>query len=412
MQKNRKAEALSAGVCLALGMLISCATSANVAPVVQEKATPVGVVEVKRQDLGRDLELSAEFRPQQEVAIYAKVSGYLKAIYVDVGDRVKKGQLIAELEVPEMAQDVSQAAAALKRAELEVERARSEVRRMENARRIKEISYNRLAAVMKARPNLIAQQEIDDAAARLQDAESQLQAAQATLAVTEEQVRIARANKARIDTLAGYLRMTAPFSGVVTQRLGDPGAMIQAGTTSHIQALPIVRISAIDRLRFVLPVPASIAGRIRVGTPVEIRVDSLNRIFHGRISRFSGALDASTRTMLAEVDLPNTDQALMPGMYGYARLRFERRDDVLAVPIQAVSGHGVGASVWLVNSENRLEERKVDTGMQTPDMIEILSGLAEGDRVVVGNRNRLRAGLLVDPKPLAGSQRAKAEAVH
>ncbi len=363
----------------------------------------VAVVKVTRQDLSRDLELSAEFRPYQEIDLYAKLSGYLKSIYVDVGDQVRQGQRIAELEVPEMTQDVARATSSLKRYELEVERARGEVKRAENTYRIRQLSYTRLASVVKARPNLVAQQEIDDADARLQDAQAQVMTAKASLAAAEEQVGVATANKERIQTMIGYLKITAPFSGIITQRLSDPGAMIQAGTASHSQALPVVRLSQIDHLRLVLPVPESIAARVRAGTPVEVRVDSLNRIFQGRVSRFSSKLDSSTRTMETEVDLPNFDHALMPGMYGNARLRLDRRIDVLAVPVQAISSLGESPAVLVVNGHNKIEERRIALGLQTPSLYEVVAGLREGERAVIGGRGRLRAGMVVDPKPMPES---------
>lgn len=372
----------------------------------KEGPAAVAVAKVTRQDLAKDLELAAEFRPYQEIDLHAKVSGYLKSIHVDVGDRVRKGQLIALLEVPEMAQDMVQAAAVAKRSTLDVERVRGEVQRAESALRIRKLSYDRLAGVLKARPNLIARQEIDDSAAKLSDAEAQLSAVRAALAVTEQQVSVSRASEERTGTMMSYLRITAPFDGVITERRGDTGALVQAGTSSSTQAMPVVRLSQIERLRLVLPVPESIVPRIRIGSVVEVRVDSLNRVFHGRVSRFAGRLDTGTRTMQTEVDIPNSGYAVMPGMYGYASLQLERSQDALGVPVQAVSGHGETATVMIVNGRSQLEERKVKTGIETPNIIEILSGLQENDMVVLGSRSRLKAGVTVQPKlverPTAG----------
>ena len=156
--------------------------------------------------------------------------------------------------------------------------------------------------------------------ARLREAEAQLSVAQAAISASEEQVQIAAAGKERFDTMLTYLRITAPFAGTITKRLADPGAMIQAGTASHVQAMPVVQLSQVDHLRLVLPVPESVVPRIRTDTPVEVRVESLKRVFQGRISRFSGKLDSSTRTMETEVDLPNPDSVIKPGMFGYATL--------------------------------------------------------------------------------------------
>jgi len=390
--------ALSAAVLCSI-LLASCSPPAQTAA--REKRdgpTPVAVVKVTRQDLTRDMELAAEFRPNQEIEVYAKVSGYLKGIYVDVGDMVKRGQLIAELEVPELGQDLVEAHATTRRSELEIQRAKGEVQRAEATYRMRKLSFDRLSALVKERPNLIAQQEIDNASALYQEAEAQVQVARANLASSEQDVTVASAKSARIGMMISYLRITAPFSGIITQRLADAGAMIQAGTASHTQAMPVVRLSQVDHLRLVLPVPESIASRIRIGAPVEIRVDSLNRIFQGKVSRFSGKLNPSTRTMETEVDVPNPGRALLPGMYGYASLKLERKDDALSVPVQAVSAHDTNPSVLVVNGSGALEERMVVLGLETPERTEVVSGLSESDLVVVGNRAQLKVGMRVEPK--------------
>jgi len=387
--------AVAAAVCLS-----SCTTQADaVGQEGGETARVVAVERVTRQDLGRSLELAAEFRPNQEIDLHAKVAGYLKAIHVDVGDHVDRGQLIAELEAPEMTQELTQAEAALKRSQVDVDRTRSELRRSEAQHSIRQMSFERLSAVIKARPNLIAQQEIDDASSRFREAEAQLSVAQATISASEEQVRIAAAGKERFDTMLTYLRITAPFAGTITKRLVDPGAMIQAGTASHVQAMPVVQLSQVNHLRLVLPVPESVVPGIRTDAPVEVRVESLKRVFQGRISRFSGKLDSSTRTMETEVDLPNPDSVIKPGMFGYATLVLEHRVAALAVPVLALSGgRSPSATVLVVGAGKRLEERRVDLGLETPGWIEVLSGLRQDELVVVGARANLRPGLLVEPK--------------
>jgi RND family efflux transporter MFP subunit len=383
---------------LAAALLGSCSETREVKASSPQRQNLVAVAKVVREDLASEMELAAEFHPYQEIDVHAKVSGYLKAIYVDVGDPVRQGQLLAELEVPEMHDDLAQATVGVKRTQLDVQRAQGEVRRAEAALNIRELSYKRLHSVSEARPNLIAQQEIDDALAKFREAEAQLMTAKAAVAATEEQVRLAQVGRTRVDTMMRYLRITAPFSGVITRRLGDPGALIQAGTASHTQAMPVVRLSQIDRLRLVLPVPESIVPKIKAGDPVEVRVDTLGRVFQGKVTRFSGRLDAGTRTMQTEVDIPNPNGIIKPGMYGYATLRLDRRDDALAIPVQAISGRGASATVMVVGGNNRLQERQIDPGIETPNMVEVRSGLQENDMVVLGSRSRLRPGMPVEPK--------------
>jgi len=389
------ARAAFAAVALATA---SCSPAADPARAENPAGRAVAVERVRHEHLQRTLELAAEFRPYQEVDLHAKVAGYLKAIYVDVGDQVKKGQLIAELEAPEMTQELAQAGATLKRAQVDVERARSELRRSEAQASIRRVSFDRLSSVIQARPNLVARQEIDDAQARMQEAEAQLAAAKAGVEVAEEQVRIATAGKERADTLLTYLRISAPFAGTITRRLADPGAMIQAGTASRVQAMPVVQLSQVDRMRLVLPVPESIVPRIRVSAPVEVRVESLKRVIQGRVARFTGKLDAATRTMDTEVDLVNRDLGIKAGMFGYATLVLDRREDALSIPVQALASRSAPVKVLVVDQNKRLAEREVTIGLETPDRVEVASGLDEGDLVVVGARSNLRPGIQVDPK--------------
>ena len=387
-------------VCLAVASSVACnSTVAGKLEAVEEKSTRVAAVRAVRQDLASELELAAEFRPFHEVDVHAKVAGYLKSIYVDVGDRVAQGQLIGILEVPEFTEEFAHAAASEKRSELDVVRADTEVTRAESAFDIRKLSYDRLLAVSKSKPNLIAQHEIDTAAAQFREAEAQLATARATLESTRQQVQVTTASKSRVKTMMSYLRITAPFSGVVTKRYADAGAMIQAGTASQTQAMPVIRLSQVDRLRLVLPVPESIVARVKIGSPVNVRVDALQRVFSGKVTRFTGRLDSATRTMETEVDLSNPGHTILPGMYGYASLSLDQRGQALVVPVQAISGHGTTPSIYVVNDANVLEQRQVKLGLETPNLVEITSGLKEGELVVVGSRG-LKPGGKADAKIL------------
>lgn len=369
-----------------------------------EKVPLVPVAKVGRQDLTRELEVAAEFRPFQEVELHAKVAGYLKSISVDVGDKVSAGQLVAVLEVPEYAEELAQATATERRTELDVVRSRSEVKRAESNYAMRKLSYERLQSVSKARPNLVAQQEVDTAAAQFREAEGQWETAKATLASTEQQVQVSSATKDRVRTMMNYLKITAPFAGVVTKRYAHPGAMIQAGTASQSQAMPVVRISQINRLRLVLPVPESAVSRVHLGGDVEVRVDALQRVFPGVVARFSERLEASTRTMETEVDIDNRSGTLLPGMFGTATIVLETRSNALAVPVQAVAGMGTKPKVFVVKG-GVVEERELGLGLETPSLVEVLSGLEEGDLVVTGNRSGLRAGRRAEAKLMTGGGR-------
>lgn len=419
MNKQRRALAVTFHALLAgYGMLtLSCSYSNGAARANNpeknsqpgmEKNIIVAAAKAARENLSQTLTIAAEFRPMQEIDLHAKVAGYLKEIRVDVGDHVRQGQVIATLEVPEFRSDLTQAAAARKRSESDTLRARSEVQRAQSVFDAARLTYERLSTVSKSRPNLLAQQEVDDALAKMQVADAQVSAAKAGLAVAEEQAHVQEAAEARVKTMAEYATITVPFSGVITKRFADKGAMIQAGTASQTQAMPVVRLSAIDHLRLVLPVPESAVPRIRIGGTVAVKVPTLNQTFEGRVARFSGKVDPATRTMETEVDTANPRFLLKPGMYASTELELDRRANAVTVPVQAITRKEGKTLVLLVNQQRKLESREIVTGLETPQRVEVVSGLNEDDVIVIGNQSQLKPGMTVEPK-LAASAETKGD---
>lgn len=383
---------------LCAGAMYSCTRPAKTAVRADSEIPSVSVARVQRHDLQRDLVLSAEFRPYEEVDLHAKVAGYLKDIRVDVGDRVQAGQLIAILEIPEMADEDAQAEATRKRSEAELLHAQSELMRDQSAHEAAHLNFQRLDDVMKVRPALVARQEIDNAMAKDREAEAQVDSAKAAITAAEQQIRVAQAGEQRIHTLQAYQRITAPFAGVISKRYADPGAMIQAGTSSSSQAMPVVRLSEIARLRLVLAVPESAVPRIHIGGAIGIRVNAVNRQIQGKVSRFSDRLQTDTRTMETEVDVDNSRGDLAPGMFAEAVVTLDRHNGALAIPVQAVAGAEDKASLLVVDPQNQLVQKEVRLGLETADRREVLSGLNDGDLVVVGKATGLRPGLRVKPQ--------------
>jgi RND family efflux transporter MFP subunit len=366
----------------------------------------VAVARASLQDLSRSLTLTAEFRPFQEVDVMAKVAGYVKKINVDVGDRVSQGQLLALLEIPEMANDRARAKAALDRGRAEQARARDNISRAESAHQIAHLRFARLSDVARQRVGLVAQQEVDDSHSKDLQAEAEVNAARSSLSAAEEQVRVNEAELGRVETMIDYMRVVAPFAGVVTRRYADTGSMLQAGTASNTQALPLVKVSENSLLRLVLPVPESAVPTIRIGQQVEVRVPSLHRTFPGRVARFAEKVAASTRTMETEVDVPNPSLLLVPGMYAEVDLILEHRPAALAVPVQAVdiaSGDESSGRILVVTAQDTLYARTVQLGIQTASSVEIRSGLNEGDLVVAGSRSSLRQGERIQPRLISAT---------
>ncbi|HEV3273195.1 MAG TPA: efflux RND transporter periplasmic adaptor subunit [Candidatus Methylacidiphilales bacterium] len=350
------------------------------------------VTKVTRQDLSRGVTLTAEFKPYQEVEIHAEVTGYVKEIDVDVGDHAKTGDIIATLEIPEIEDQLKQADAA-------VLTAQEEVKSMQAAYDESSLIAQRLNAAAQEAKGLIAQQDIDTANAKNR-------ADEANLAAAKQKVVEARANADHLRDLVAYSKITAPFDGVVTRRYADTGALVQAGTvqaetSGNSNSMPLVSFAELDRLRLEFPVPESAVAYVHNGSPVEVTVVSSGKTFPGTVSRFAQKVDTDTRTMLTEVDVDNSDYLYTPGMYATVRLILSEKKDALAVPIQCVST-GDTSTVLVLDKDHKVEERKVTLGLETATMAEILSGLDEGDLVVVGSRSSVQIGQVTMGKEVTG----------
>jgi RND family efflux transporter MFP subunit len=364
-------------------------------------AVPAAVTRVQRYSLGNTLTIAGEFKPFQNVDVHAKVVGYIKVIYVDVGDHVKAGQTLAVLEIPELAAELTGADAAVRRSKEEIRRSEGDLTRAQSAHAAAHSAYTRLKEAAEARAGLVAQQEIDDSQAKDLELEAQVSSSSAALSAAQQQLQVAEANQKQYAALSDYSRIVAPFSGVITARYADTGALIAAGTSNSAQSMPVVRLAEISRLRLVLPIPESVAAEIHLGDPVKARVQALNRDIVGKVSRFADSLDRQTRTMETEIDFDNRDGHLIPGMYAETQLSLRERKDALTIPLQAVTRNGDDATVLAVNSQSIIEERQVKLGLEDSARVEVLSGLTDGDRVVIGNRSQFHAGQKVQPKEVA-----------
>jgi RND family efflux transporter MFP subunit len=388
--------------CLAVvvaGGLAGCAKSEKVrADSETPNAVTVGITKIGRKTLARELTVSSELVPFQEVDVYAKESGYVHDLLVDYGTRVKKGQVMAVLEIPELEVQLQQDDAAIRNATDQVNHAEHEIGRVEAQHKVLHLQFERLNGVAKSRPGLVAQQEVDDSQGKDLAAEAQVEAAKSSLQGAQSQLQAAQAKKEHDRVLFNYSKITAPFTGVVTQRYANLGTLLQAGTSSSTQAMPLVRISTDDLFRLVIPVPESYVRYIHVGDPAKVIVPSLNRSFPGKVARFSVDVKEDTRTMHTEVDVPNLDHSLIPGLYAEAALSLERKLDALFVPLQAINHEGDQTTAYVVNRQNKIEDRKLILGLQTANEAGVLSGLNEGDQVVVSDRSGLKPGQNVRPQ--------------
>jgi RND family efflux transporter MFP subunit len=308
--------------------------------------------------------------------------------------------VLATLEVPEMQDDLTKAGAAIDEADAQIATASDELRRAEASHQLAHLSFSRIADVLKREPGLVPQQEVDEAHSRDLVSEAQVSAAKSSLRTAEQRRKVAEAEKTRLQTLHKYTTISAPFDGVVTKRYANAGSMIQAGTASQSQAMPIVQLSQNNLLRLILPVPESAVSRVHVGQVVDVRVSSLGKTFPGRVARFAEKIQPSTRTMDTEVDVPNPALTLIPGMYAEVNLRVDERRNAVSIPLDAVDRSGGASQVYMVSKAGMIQVTPVTLGLETAQRVEVQSGLQEGDVVVVGRRAGLKNGQKVQVRSL------------
>jgi RND family efflux transporter MFP subunit len=398
---HKRSIAITGVVALAF-MQSSCSRSAASTPNARTEseapAVIVPVARIVRGDIASSTVLTAEFQPFQEVDVMAKVAGYVRAINVDLGDRVREGQVLAELEIPEMTNELSKATALVEQTESEIAAANDETQRAESAHQIAHLSYTRLLEVAKREPGLIPQQEVDESHSRDLVLEAQVASAKSKLRVEQNKTRVAQAEEARLRTIRNYITIAAPFAGTVTRRYANAGSMIQAGTASQSQAMPLVRLSQISTLRLSLPVPESLAPSVRTNQPVEVHVKSLGRSFEGRVARFAAKVDPATRTMITEVDVANPTGTIMPGMYAEVRLQMARHTGILTAPLEGLERSGATTRAYAVDQAGVVRIVPVQLGVEDAQRAEVVSGLQESDLIITGRRAGLTAGDKVKPK--------------
>jgi RND family efflux transporter MFP subunit len=398
-RRFRAALLLAAGV---FGLLVSgCGGDRKAEAEDAAHAPSAPVVKVVRRDLNNELEIASEFEPLQEIEVYAKVSGYIKKLYVDWGTHVKQGQILAELEIPELQQQLQQDEASARRSEQDLGRAREELNRAQSAYNVAHLTYSRLADVQKSRPELVAQEEIDAAQGKDLEANAGVSSAKDAVSAAEQGLLAAKAALGKDQAMFAYARITAPFDGVVTQIYAYTGSLLPAGTSSNKGDLALCQLSQNNVLRLVIPLPERAVTDVHVGDTVDIKVSGAKDAFTGKIVRLSGQIETQTRTMHTEVQVPNPNYLLVPGMYASVKIPLRSASQALSVPVQAVhvqsSGNGQG-TVLLVNSSNRVEKREVKLGIETASQAEVLSGLSENEMVIFGEQNQFKVGELVSPQ--------------
>jgi membrane fusion protein (multidrug efflux system) len=306
----------------------------------------------KHGEIARSVTLpSFRILAYQEATLYAKVSGYLKTLTVDKGDSVTQGQLLAEIEVPELLADQAQY------------QAESTVART---------NYERMAEARQKAPDLVIPQTVDDLRGQWEVAQAKLQ---------------------RTETLLQYAQIAAPFAGVVTARFVDPGAFIPAATAgSTPRSAAMLTLMDYSRVRVQVFVPEAEVPFITNGVPVKLTLEELpGRTFPGTVTRFAHALDEATKTMLTEIEMPNPTRELRPGAYASVQFEVQRKLDALLIPVQALSAEKAGNFVFMI-ADSKARKTPVKTGFNDSVNVQITDGVKPGEPVILVGKQALNDG--------------------
>ncbi len=380
----------------AIGYVVHRHRKIDAAPETPVAPPSVAVATAQSGYIANQLTVAGVFQAFQEIDVHGKVSGYIRHIYVDIGDRVRQGQTLAVLEVPELRAEVAGAQAGISQTQQNILRLQNEVTRQEADYAAVHARYVRLKEASDQQPGLVAAQELDDAFAKFQSAASQVDAAKSAVAAAQGQLGVSRAENLRVSSMAQYATITAPYNGVVTMRYADTGSLIPAGTAEGLNQA-VVRLAQSDVLRLRMPVPERDVPLVHIGSVVTVHVQATGQQFPGKVVRFTRDVSNATRTMMTEVDVANPALTLTPGMYADVTFNLEQKNHALIIPASAVI-QGDQPSVMLVDAENRVQKRPVDLGIAGANQQEVASGLQPGDRVIIGGISTLQPGEKVTPQ--------------
>ena len=362
----------------------------------------VSVVFPKKNDAARELVYPATVRANQSTAIYTRSTGFLKHWYVDIQDHVTKGQLLAEIDAPDLDAQLSQAQASLNQDIANVAKSDADLK-------LADVTVKRYVEAQKVSPGSVTEEQVDQQRNMYDDAVAALNQSKASVAQAQATVQ-------QLQAEVSFEKLTAPFDGVITTRNFDNGAFLSPPTNTSTGGREVFDIAQIDLLRVYVNVPQPDSTAVQVGKPVYLTVQNYGpKKFAGVVARTSGSLDETTRTLTVELDFPNKDSSLYPGMYGQAHLPVSNADATLLVPTSALLFNADGTTVALVK-DDKVHIQPVKVGRDFGTMLEVTSGLTTADEVVTNPGEKLAEGISVnvpvgpDGKPTDGHPKSQAGA--
>jgi RND family efflux transporter MFP subunit len=385
--------ALALGGAFMVGYLPESSRQTALAKEAKEDAQalpPVNVTAVDQASSKSQLVLPGSIQAVTEAPVLARASGYINKRYVDIGDRVTDGQLLAEIDAKEFDQQVAQAKAGVDQANASLEQATANLEQGKTNMEMARYTFARWDALVKK--GAVARQDADTYKSTYEASEQNVQSLEKAANAARSNIGVAQANLGRILQMQGYLKVKAPFAGVITVRNVDTGALVTDGSTL------LFRIAQTDRLRTYVNVPQADSTGIHVGQPAELKIPDLpSHIFKGTVTRTANSLDPATRTLLAEVQVPNEGGQLLPGMYAEVYFTTPRAEPPLLIRADALVVRSEGSFVAVVDDDNVVHFKKIDVGRDYGDQLEVLGGLKKGERVVVSPGDVVRENVRVKP---------------
>jgi len=362
-----------------------------------EALPQVSVMTARRADGRGNLVLPGNIQAVTEAPILARAEGFLKTRYVDIGDRVTAGQLLAEIEAPDMDQQVRQAQAAVQQVQADLVRASAALEQGKANESLAKVTAQRWDNLVKR--GVVSRQENDQYQAQYVAQSANVRALDHAVAAGKSNVAAAEANVSRLTELQNYLKVRAPFAGVITLRNVDVGALVNSGNTL------LFRIAKTNLLRTYVNVPQSSAADVHVGQTAFLSTSEAPETkFPGQVARTANALDPASRTLLVEIQAANPQGKLMPGMYVEVDLNLPRKDPPLLIPSDTLVVRPEGTEVALVGADNKVHFQRILVGRDFGDRIEVLSGMNEGEKAIVNPNDSVQEGVRV--QPVAGAEGA------
>jgi len=357
-----------------------------------EAVPNVGVVQIRRSGQATELELPGSIQAVTEAPILARANGYIQKRLVDIGDRVKAGQPVAEIEAPELDQQVLEAKATLQQVQSTLDEAEANYEQGKTQLELARVTAQRWNSLVGR--GVVSKQENDQYQSQFQAQLSSVRSLEKAINAQKSALAAAQANLARLQKMQSYLVVRAPFDGIITQRNVDVGALVNEGSTL------LYRVAQMSTLRTYVNVPQANASFIRTGQSARLSVPNLpGRHFTGTIARTSNSLDPSSRTLLVEIQVPNADGALLPGMYAKVDLNSTQSNSPVLVPSDVLIVRPDGTQVALVGPDHIVHLKKIEVGRDYGDKLEILSGVESGDTLIPNPGDNAREGLKVNPVP-------------